>query len=111
MASLLPSLKEKRRYLVYQVLSETPLHFKDVKEALAKEFTTFLGRLGEAQAGILFLDDWNNNKGIIRMTTSALDYVKAALIHIRKINKTEVVVASVGVSGTLNKARTKFSVH
>ena len=111
MAPLLPSLKEKRRYLVFEVLAEAALTLEEAKEGIGKELSSFLGRLEEAKAGIDFLQDWHNQKGILKVTTPYLDHAKAILPLIRKINKREVIVASIGVSGTLNKARSKFIAH
>src|SRR3989344_817550 len=106
-APLLPSLKEKRRYLVYEAHSEGTFSFNDVKEAILQE-AAFLGTLGLAKAGLILLDDWNNNKGIIRVATASLDNVKAALFLIRNINKKEAFISTIGVSGTLYRARNKF---
>ena len=111
LAPLLPSLKEKRRYLVFEVLTEGKISFEETKDAISQEFTGFLGRLYGAKAGIEFLPDWQEQKGILRVAHTYLDHAKAALALIRKINKKEVIVTSIGVSGTLNKARNKFIAH
>ncbi len=111
MASLLPSLKEKRRYLVFELIAAETIPFKEFKESLFKEIHSFLGRLGQAQAGIELLDDWKENKGILKVSSRYLDHLKAVFVLIRKINKTDALVTSIGVSGTLNKARNKFMIH
>lgn len=111
LAPLLPSLKEKRRYVVFEILTEGSVSFQDVKEAILTETHSFLGRLHSAKAGIEFLPDWKEHTGIVRVANHYLDHLKAAFTLIRKINKKEVIVASRGVSGTLNKARTKFIAH
>ncbi len=111
LAPLLPSLKEKRRYLVFEAFSQTPFTFQEIKEAILKETTQFLGRLGQARAGISLLDDWYKNKGIIRVSASSLNHLKAALLFIRKINKRDLILTTRGVSGTLHKARNKFIAH
>ena len=106
--AVLPSLKEKRRYLVYEAITEGTTSFPDTKEAILKETSSFLGRLGQAKAGIEILDDWHENRGIIKVSTTHLDQLKASLVMLRKINKKEAIIRSVGVSGTINKARNKF---
>ena len=108
---LLPSLKEKRRYLVYQAITETPTTLEETRQAIQEETQTFLGKLGAAKAGLVFLDDWHDQKGILRIATPAVDQIKTALFMIRKINKKEAILTTKGVSGTLNQARNKFIVH
>ena len=107
-APLLSSLKEKRRYLVFEILTESKLTFQEVQEAILKEATTFLGMLGVAKAGITFLEDWKHNKGIIRVANKYLDHLQSVFVFIREINKKDVIITSVGISGTLHKARNKF---
>ncbi len=105
---LLPSLKEKKRYLVFEVLSETTPSRIDIQKAIAIGIKDFIGMLGMAKAGILFLETEKPTHGIIRVTTKYVDAVKAAFCLLRNINKSPVIVRSVGLSGTLQKARLKF---
>lgn len=105
---ILPSLKEKKRYLIYEVKAEKTLNFRDVKPELNKKMLEFLGELGYGKAGIIIMDEFQNNKGIIRMQTKSLDNVKIALTMVKKIGDQKVIVKSVGVSGILNKAKNKF---
>ncbi len=106
---LLPSLKEKKRYLVFEVISEVNLSFKDTKDSIISSFKELFGLEGLAKAGLNFVE-YNENKGIIRTSTKGLDMLKASFCFIRKINKQDVVLRSLGVSGMLKKARSKFLV-
>lgn len=105
---ILPSLKEKRRYLVFEVISASQIAFSDVREGILNELTALIGRLGMAKANISFMDDWKNNKGIIKVNNRYLDYVKASFVSLKKISKREAIIRSIGVSGLLNKARAKY---
>lgn len=105
---LLPSLKEKKRYLVYEVLSQKKHTHEDITTTIKTTIQWLIGTLGMAKAGIIFLDANTENKGIIRVTTKYVDHVKAAFCAVRNINKSEAIVRSVGLSGTLHKARLKF---
>ena len=106
--TILPTLKEKKRYLVYGVISDKKINFDDAKEAVNKAILQFLGELGYAKAGIIILSEWKKNKGILRINHKEVDKVKTALCLIEKINNEAVIVRTIGVSGILKKAREKF---
>lgn len=66
----------------------------------------FLGELGYGRAGIMVLDLWDENRGIIRTSTKSVDQVKTALAMVEKIGNQKAIVKTIGVSGMLNKAKT-----
>lgn len=105
--ALLPSLREKKRYLVFETISEEKFSFKDLKNAIVSGFRELFGLEGLAKAGLDFVE-YEENKGIIRVNNKALDHLRASFCFVRKINKGDVVVRSLGVSGMLKKARSKF---
>jgi ribonuclease P/MRP protein subunit POP5 len=110
--SLLPSLREKKRYMVYEVISKN--QFNDalhVNKAIVHAAKGFLGSLGMAKAGILPIDDqWNvdRQKGIIRVDNKQLDNLNASLVFVKEIDEKEVIVRSIGTSGILKKAKQKY---
>lgn len=60
-----------------------------------------------AKVGLNFID-YKQNRGIIRVSTRGLDQLKASFCFVRKINKDDIILRSLGVSGILKKARSKF---
>ncbi|MBL7100619.1 MAG: ribonuclease P protein component 2 [Nanoarchaeota archaeon] len=105
---MLPSLREKKRYIVYEVKTDKKLNFDEVKQELEKKMLQFLGELGYGKAGVIILDEWTDNKGIIRTSTKSVDQVKTALTMVEKINNQKTMIKTIGVSGILNKAKNKF---
>ncbi|MBS3152055.1 hypothetical protein J4230_01455 [Candidatus Woesearchaeota archaeon] len=105
--ALLPSLREKKRYLVYEVISESKFSYKDLKEEITKVFRDIFGLEGLARVGLDFVEH-SESKGVIRISTKGLDMLKASFCFVRKINKGDVILRSLGVSGMLKKARNKF---
>jgi len=105
--ALLPSLREKKRYLVFEVMSEGSFSYKELKDAIVSCFKELFGIDGLAKAGLEFVV-YEDNKGIIRVTTKGLDNLKASFCFVRKINKYDVFLRSLGVSGILKKAKSKF---
>ena len=109
---VLPSLREKKRYLVFEVISKERVNnFEAVSKAILNYSLEFLGQLGVAKAGIIPLaNKWNPElqRGIVRVGHKHIDAVKAALMLADKIDNKEVIFRSVGVSGILKKAERKY---
>ena len=109
---LLPSLRDKKRYLAYEVVSKQ--RFYDamaVNKAIFSAARDFLGDLGTAKAGILMLNDqWNESmqRGVIKVNNKHVDNLKASLIFVKDIEGKEAVVKSVGASGVLRKLQQKY---
>jgi len=109
---LLPSLREKKRYLAYEVISKNKFYDAvHVNEAILDAANEFLGNMGMASAGIIPIDDkWDENsqRGIIRVNNKHVDDLKASLIFVTNIGGKEVIVKTVGSSGILRKAQQKY---
>lgn len=104
---VLPSLREKKRYLAFEVISKEKIrNVNSVSNAILDYSHQFIGNLGMAKAGIMVLNNkWNSNtqRGIIKVSHKHVDAVKSALLFTNKIENTNVIIRSVGVSGILNK--------
>lgn len=104
---VLPSLREKKRYLVFEIISGKPIkEFSGISKAVWKALLDFSGVLGAAKAGIWLLGDKFNKdsqKGIIRVNNKSVDLLKAALCTIKQVDGVDVIVRSLGVSGILKK--------
>ena len=103
MKTILPTLKERNRYMVYEIKDNSKYTFEEIKRELKRAMLQFLGEFEYAKANILILDDFKKNKGIIKVNNKYVDKVKVALMLIRNF-----IVETRGVSGTLKKARIKF---
>jgi ribonuclease P/MRP protein subunit POP5 len=103
MKPLLPTLREKKRYIVYKIISEEKIDNNQAQKEIKNQCLRFLGELGYAKAGIQLI-----KPNIIRVTTKYLDQTKMALGLIKNINNKKVIVDVIGVSGILKKAREKF---
>jgi ribonuclease P/MRP protein subunit POP5 len=110
MKPLLPSLREKKRYVVFEVITKentANMPDKEIKNA----FLQLFGEVGLGEAGLIFLNNkWKNNKGIVRVNNKQVDRLKASFCIITKINDQKATIKSVGVSGTLKKAELKFCI-
>lgn len=110
--AVLPSLREKKRYLVFEITSKKDIKsFSEVSNLIWQSLFSFLGEIETAKAGIWVLPDkWNpkEQKGIIKVNNNYLDKLKTALALIKNFKKQQIVIKSVGVSGMINKAEKKY---
>ena len=107
MKPLLPSLRERKRYLVFEVISKKRLNSMPDKD-IEKSMRNLHGEIGLGKAGLIFLKNkWNKIKqrGIIKVNYKYVDQLRAALCS---FHNREVIMRSVGVSGILKKAEEKY---
>lgn len=102
---ILPSLREKKRYLGFEVLSKAKLgDFKAVSAEIMKSVSGFLGEQNLAKAGLhIFPDKYKEGKGIIKVNNKYVDHLKASLA----LSKLQ--IRSVAVSGMINKIEKRLA--
>ena len=107
MKGMLSSLKEKKRYIVFEVLSEKKHSSESIKKAVNQGLRSFLGDLGLAKAGLIWVD-CGENKGILRTSVKESDNIKAGLTLVKDINNEKALIKTIGTSGILNKAKERW---
>ena len=103
---ILPSLREKKRYVLFRVVSEGPLGFKAVARNMKDSILSFIGEKGYAESGFILLPEkWNKSKqtGIFKIGHKHVSDVKMALSLTKNIEHEKVIIHSLAVSGILNK--------
>ena len=100
---LLPTLRERKRYLAFEVLAEKEVQWNSMKRAITAAVKEYVGITGLAETGLLFVKN-NQNKGLLRTSHTMLNKVKAAMVFITHIDNQKVIVKSIAASGMLNKA-------
>lgn len=104
---LLPTLKEKKRYVAFEIISEQKFTFLDAAKAITNSILDTCGTINAASMGVNIISDtYKSNKGLIRVSHTGVDFLKASLCFCTQINSTPVIVRSLGISGILNKAQT-----
>ena len=108
MKPLLPTLKEKKRYLVYIIDSEKELP-RNVHHKVIKEVQNTLGLFDSARAGLLHMKyDPATHEGVLKASVQSINKVRAALTIITTIEQTPLRVTVTGMSGVLKKTE-RFS--
>lgn len=104
---LLPSLKEKKRYLRFEILSPDPIKKEDVFCSIWDSVLSLYGEAGAARAGLWIVPDKYNEhaqSGILRVAHDMVDQIKASLAFITIIGATPAIVQVTRVSGMISKA-------
>ena len=105
---LMPSLREKKRYLVFKIISEAKIRdIFTLSNEINSAFVELFGNLGSSKAGLIFINNkFNEEKqsGIVRVNNKYVDNLKASLTMIKTINNQDIMLKSIGMSGILKKA-------
>lgn len=105
---LMPSLRPKKRYVLFQLIADQKFTLVEVKEEVERCLTSFFGQLGLSKAGIMFIEeqfDAENQKFLLKVDNKYVDELISALILSKSIKNTPIIIKSVRVSGTINKAK------
>ncbi len=103
--ALLPTLREKKRYIVFEAFGKDSVSQKDAHQAISAELQKFLGEFGMAKAGVVLLKDWSKNKGVLRVANKEVDTVRSAIMLARG---KDFAFKTLAVSGSLEKLRNKL---
>lgn len=102
---LSPSLRQKKRYVAFEVLAEHALPREELAQEVGQVLNTFLGQWGRAKASPMLLKEkFHQNRFIIKINHQYVDELKAALLLSKKVKNQPVIIRSVITSGTLKKA-------
>ena len=99
-------MKEKRRYVVFEIVSENKFAKDEVMRALWDTVLGTIGALGAAKAAFwIFEFDARKQKGILRCTNKELPVIRGSLVLLDKINSKKAFVHVTDVTGTIKKAK------
>jgi len=106
-----PSLRTKRRYIVFEIISEHPMEYSDFVNAVWASLLNFLGEATTSDARIWIIQnlyDLKNHRGVIRCKHDSVEQVRAALTLIQMVGETKAVIKILGVTGTIKSAKGKY---
>ena len=104
---LLPALRQKKRYVVFEILADKPFSFYDIKDELETAMKEFWGQVGLSKAVPMLLKEKfskETQRFIIKVNNKHVDELISAVILAKKIKNTPVIIKSVISSGILKKA-------
>ena len=100
-----PTLREKRRYIAFQIISSEKFSKKDVEKAVTSNVFKTIGLFGAADSSywlVQFHED--NQAGIIRTTNEYKDKIMAGFNFLTEIKEAEVKIKPLKTTGTIKKA-------
>jgi ribonuclease P/MRP protein subunit POP5 len=106
-----PSLRMQKRYIVFEVISESPIEYGNLITAIWESCLNFLGEILLSKAEIWIIQNLYNEKtqkGIIRCSHEFVEEIRSALSLIYMIGETKAIVKILGVTGTINSAEVKY---
>lgn len=109
---LLPTLRERKRYLVYEVISKHDFDARDVSQTIRNSMKDVYGLNGLADAGLMFMDkkfSESKQRGFVRVSHQSLDKLRASFTFVSDINGKKAIIKSVIASGMINKAEEALS--
>lgn len=111
-----PTLRVKKRYIAFEVMSQLPLTREDVIALIWEGSQDLYGACGTGRFDLWIVKVWNCNsnnhesimKGILRCNRDELQSVRAILPTITKFRGRRVVFHTLGISGTIKSAIKNF---
>lgn len=106
-----PSLRSQKRYIVFEVLSEQPVVYGDIVNAVWNSMLSFLGEIVSSHAKVWFIHniyDDKNQRGVIKCSHDSVEHVRVSLSLIQIIGETKCVIKIMGVTGTIKSAKAKY---
>jgi RNase P/RNase MRP subunit POP5 len=101
---LKPSMRERKRYIAFEIKSSHPLPF-DADRQLIEKIRGLLGVFGSAKAGILKVKyNRQRQRGILRVGREYVDHTRACFVMVKELSGAKVAVHTVRVSGMIGKA-------
>lgn len=114
---ILPStLRNPKRYLVFEAISQIPLTRDNVISLIREASLCFHGECGFSYLDLWIMEIWeldsqeheNMVKGVIQCNREQVNSVRAAILTITKFKGNRVVFHIIGMSGTIKSAIKKF---
>jgi ribonuclease P/MRP protein subunit POP5 len=104
---LLPTLRSKKRYVVYETMSESEFLHRDVHLAIEESFKRCFGIFEHSKAGIVDCM-YMKNKGILKINHNYVDKLRMSMAMITRIGQKELILRTVKISGILKKAKSSL---
>ena len=111
-----PTLRNDKRYISFEAVSEVPLSKEDVISLVWEASLNFHGECKTSKFDLWVMRVWytkssgdrNIIKGILQCNRSEVSSVRAAILLVNKFKGKRVVFHTIGISGTIQAGIKKF---
>ena len=97
---ILPSSREKKRYILFEVISDEKIFKDEIKNSIYQKTLDYLGEKGFSQAGVILVKE-----NIIRVNNKYKDEMIIILSLIRSINNKKMMINPLKTSGVIKKLK------
>ena len=99
-----PTLREKKRYVLFEIVNGSGVSEKDFYFALWHELLSVFGSVGMKDISLKMVS-YKKGKGIMRCKRGKEKDLIAGLAFIKKAGKQEIIVRSIKTSGSIKKLK------
>lgn len=111
LSSLPPSMRENKRYIVFEIFAQGEIEFEELSKAIWRDSIRLLGELDVAISRIWPIEDLFNKErkiAVLRVNHNFVEKFKAVLALIKEIGNKKVAIKILGVTGTIKSAKERF---
>ncbi|HLD19430.1 MAG TPA: Rpp14/Pop5 family protein [Candidatus Nanoarchaeia archaeon] len=103
MRPLLPSLREKKRYMRIEIISEKPVKNTEAFETIKARFLALVGTLSGVKANLRLVPEKSDKDIVVRIHRKFVDALRATLSLSTEVNKQKIIFRTARVSGSISK--------
>jgi ribonuclease P/MRP protein subunit POP5 len=103
----IPTLREKKRYLAFKIISEEPINRRELTGELLDSICLLFGDTGASEINPALMS-YDGRYGILRCQKDRTSDTRAALACINRVRGGRVSIMVLGISGTVKGAMEKF---
>lgn len=105
--TLLPTLREKKRYMLIKIYSEEKLKYEEIEREFWNSILKTYGKLTFLLSFKILKDTFDENKGtlIVKCNHLSKHFVFFAIGNINEINGKKCIIKLLNVSGTIRKIK------
>jgi|YelNatPaOPRAMG01_1025707.scaffolds.fasta_scaffold04323_16 ribonuclease P/MRP protein subunit POP5 len=103
-----PTLREKKRYILFQVISEEPIVYEDLEQAIWNQFLDTFGELGVSRLDMRIIRNLyrpENQTCVISCNHASVQQVIAGLGLLSRLGDSRIIIKILKVSGTIKGLR------
>jgi ribonuclease P/MRP protein subunit POP5 len=103
-----PTLREKKRYILFQVISEEPIVYEDLEQAVWNQFLDTFGELGVSRLGMRIVKNLycpEKQACVISCNNNSVQQVITGLGLLSRLGDSRIIIKVLKVSGTVKGLR------
>ncbi len=105
-----PTLRERKRYILFQVISEEPIVYEDLEQAIWNQFLDTFGELGVSRLDMRIIRNLYSQEKqtcVISCNNTAVQQVIAGLGLLSRLGDSRIIIKILKVSGTIKGLKLK----